>query len=127
MTPAATETPTKNESTTTDGVTEAKEEKKTRKSPETIAREERIANKVPRDVRKSKADQKVEAVIEFVKGAGHEVTYEEILEGTGLPQHGYDVCQFTLTALAYMGHVEKVGTPEGSGRPRVAWKWTGKK
>jgi hypothetical protein len=82
---------------------------------------------VQRTIHPSKADEKVKNVIEFVKAAKEPVTYDQMIEGTGLPKHGYDVCQFSMTALAYVGLVEKVGTMTGSGRSRVAWKWVGKK
>lgn len=80
-----------------------------------------------REVRASKADEKVQKVIDFVKAAKEPVTYDEIIEGVGLPKHGYDVVHFSLTALALVGLVTKEGTWEGTGRSRIAFKWAGKK
>jgi hypothetical protein len=77
-----------------------------------------------REVRPSKADEKIQRVIDYVKAADEPVTYQEIMEDT---DNLYDVCQFSLTALALVGMVEKVGTWEGTGRSRIAFKWIGKK
>lgn len=76
-----------------------------------------------RNVRASKADEKVQKVIEYVKAADEPVTYQEIMDACDVL---YDVCQFSLTALALEGLVEKVGTWEGTGRARVAFQWAGK-
>jgi hypothetical protein len=77
-----------------------------------------------RNVRKAKADEKVQRVIDYVKAAKEPVTYQEIMDDT---DNLYDVCQFSLTALMLVGMVEKVGTWEGTGRARVAFQWAGKK
>jgi predicted Rossmann fold nucleotide-binding protein DprA/Smf involved in DNA uptake len=77
-----------------------------------------------RNVRASKADEKVQKVIDYVKAAKEPVTYQEIMDACDVL---YDVCQFSLTALALEGLVEKVGTWEGTGRARVAFQWAGKK
>jgi len=77
-----------------------------------------------RTVRASKADEKIQRVIDYVKAADEPVTYQEIMDACDVL---YDVCQFSLTALALVGMVEKVGTWEGTGRARVAYQWVGKK
>jgi hypothetical protein len=77
-----------------------------------------------RTVRASKADEKIQRVIDYVKAAKEPVTYQEIMDACDVL---YDVCQFSLTALALVGMVEKVGTWEGTGRARVAYQWVGKK
>lgn len=80
-----------------------------------------------REVRQSKADEKVQAVIDFVKAAKEPVTYDQIIEQMGWPKHSYDIVHFSLTALSKVGIVNKVGTWEGTGRARVAFEWAGKK
>jgi len=77
-----------------------------------------------REVKASMADEKITRVIEVVKNAEEPVTYQEIMEEANVL---YDVCQFSLTALALVGMVEKVGTWEGQSRSRIAWQWIGEK
>ena len=98
---------------TTEATTDAEEAPKKRSSKEPPPPRQR-------EVRASKADQKIDAVIEFVKNAGEPVTYQEIQEGADVL---YDVCLFSLTAMEKFGIVKKVGTWEGTGRARIAWEW----
>lgn len=75
------------------------------------------------DIR-GKTEQRVVAVIELLRAEPkRQFTYEELATITGAH---YDACLYILATLCEVGLVKRVDVPDGPGRPKVHFTWTGK-
>ena len=71
---------------------------------------------------KGKTEQRVEAVVRYLKDFLSPIGYEELQKETG---SSYDSLLYILATLEELGKVKRTQVPQGPGRPKVYFEWVG--
>lgn len=76
-----------------------------------------------REAVRNKTQQRISSLVELLKeNANQAFSYSDLMVETDM---AYDTLLYVLHTLAEVGMVTKVETPDGPGRPKVTFQWSG--